>query len=344
MPDLQTMFNDSKDKIPAQRTLSNVIYNSAHIEHQKTLTAIDATNGDGVTTIPHREINRFVSISQAHSGDWCTVCTDGTPATTPRSDQTRTAMARRHGLCLKGAVEVIDELRASDDPKLKEEGFKHDYLGDHLCNTVLLGDKDKEAKSKSPLVSFNAGHVTDIVEPGGGPGGCDRLFEGKVVSPCVENPYQTGDMKGTKPPKIAHLYGFGNTEEKYRVQVYGCKERGRPRDGPLDHATGKGWVKKVEGEYDDCLKTGKGICRIVLIEAQGGVSPHTRASVRLQARRASAKGAIDRTRYGRARASPKSFYTHHIQRMSKAVVMEDAKHIRKQVNCHRQWLHYGAQA
>ena len=55
-------------------------------------------------------------------------------------------------------------------------------------HTVLLGDKDKVTKSTSPLVSYNSTHVTDIVEPGGGPGGSDRLFEAKVVSPCAHSP------------------------------------------------------------------------------------------------------------------------------------------------------------
>ena len=80
------------------------------------------------------------------------------------------------------------------------------------------------------------------------------------------------------------------------------------------------------------------------MESYGGISPHTRASIRYLSRRASAKGAIDRTKYGRTRVSPKSFYTHHTQRLVKAAVMEDAKNIRKQVNCHRQWLHHGAAA
>ena len=43
---------------------------------------------------------------------------------------------------------------------------------------------------------------------------------------------------------MGHRYGFGNTKEKYHVKVFGCKERGRPRDGPFDHSTGKGWVKQ----------------------------------------------------------------------------------------------------
>jgi hypothetical protein len=347
MPDLQRMFNDTKDKIPAQRTMSNVIYNSAHLKHLETTTAIDATNGEGVTTIPHRETNRFLSISQAHSGDWCTVRTDGSRATTPRSDQTRTAMARRHGLLLKDAVEVIDELRASDDPALKKVGYEHDYLGDHLCNTddrngrhhehnrawhaaiaavslhtVLLGDKDKEAKSKSPLVSFNAGHVADIVEPGGGPGGCDRLFEGKVVSPCVESPYQTGDMKGTKPPKIGHLYGFGNTEESYNIMILGNKRRG-PLGTPFDPDTGEGHVEHRDGHYADALKRGKKVIPLIA-EVFGGLAPHAARFLRQLSRVAAKHTTRDSTKYGR---SARSFSEHHGQRISHAIVMTDALNI-----------------
>ena len=29
----------------------------------------------------------------------------------------------------------------------------------------------------------------------------------------------------------------------------GCKERGLPRDGPMDHRTGKGWVAAKKGDY-----------------------------------------------------------------------------------------------
>ena len=47
-------------------------------------------------------------------------------------------------------------------------------------------------------------------------------------------------------------------------------------------------------------------------------------------RRASAKGAIDRTNYGRSRVSTKSYFTHHTQRISTAVVRYDAQNIREQ--------------
>ena len=115
---------------------------------------------------------------------------------------------------------------------------------------------------------------------------------------------------------MGYLYGCVKAEEKYRVKVFGCKERGRPRDGPLDHSTGKGWVKHVEGDYPDRHAKGSRL-DIILLESYGGASPHTRAIVRRYARHASAKGVTDRTKYGATRASPKSFYNHHMQRLVK---------------------------
>ena len=46
--------------------------------------------------------------------------------------------------------------------------------------------------------------------------------------------------------------------------------------------------------------------------------------------------------YGATRDSPKSFYSHHMQRLVKAAVVGDAENIRMQVNCHRLWLHHWA--
>jgi hypothetical protein len=59
-------------------------------------------------------------------------------------------------------------------------------------------NKDKVSKSTSPLVSYNSTHATDIVEPGGGPGGSDRLFEAKVVSPCTLAERQGAVTRGQK--------------------------------------------------------------------------------------------------------------------------------------------------
>ena len=41
---------------------------------------------------------------------------------------------------------------------------------------------------------------------------------------------------------LGHKFGFGNTLDQTLLKVLGCKERGHKSQGPLVHATGKGWV------------------------------------------------------------------------------------------------------
>ena len=49
-------------------------------------------------------------------------------------------------------------------------------------------------------------------------------------------------------------------------------------------------------------------------------------------------GAVDRTWYGSTRISPKSYFVHHTQRITKAAVMHDAKAILKQVVVLKEFL------
>ena len=49
------------------------------------------------------------------------------------------------------------------------------------------------------------------------------------------------------------------------------------------------------------------------------------------ARRASGAHAVDRTKYGSTRISTKSYLVHHVQQISKAEVIGDARAILKQV-------------
>ena len=113
-----------------------------------------------------------------------------------------------------------------------------------------------------------------------------------------------------------HLFAFGCTEEHLLYENLGCKPRGRPCDGPLKHATGKGWVKggvpwdKKGAAYRDATTKGHTV-KMAIVETLGGISPHTRAIYRRHARRATAKGARDSTKYGTTRISTRSFYTHH---------------------------------
>ena len=91
-----------------------------------------------------------------------------------------------------------------------------------------------------------------------------------------------------------------------------------------------GSVGLFKGQYADALSKGL-IVNAMVVEATGGIAPATLAVVRRLTRRSTGKGATDRTVYGSTRVSTKSFYSHHTQQMSKAVVMYDAKAIRVQI-------------
>ena len=127
--------------------------------------------------------------------------------------------------------------------------------------------------------------------------------------------------RGGNPASVGHLYGFGNTEEKYRVNILGCKARGnKATDRPFDHSTGAGWVAGRRGDYYDALVNKRSKVVPFIVESYGGIAPHSRAAIRRLARRATAKGARDRTIYGETRISTRSLYTHHAQRIVKNVV------------------------
>ena len=84
--------------------------------------------------------------------------------------------------------------------------------------------------------------------------------------------------------------------------------------------------------------------RWMLVESLGGIAPRARRQLYSLAARAEGRNAVDRTRYGSARNSPKSFFVHHSQHITKAAVMYDAMAIRKQVRSLRQRLCMAAHA
>ena len=98
-------------------------------------------------------------------------------------------------------------------------------------------------------------------------------------------------------------------------------ERGHPSQGFFDHQTGRGWVKKQKGCYDDALTTKRNVVDLVLHETiGGGFSPP--AVARMHRLRRAAKAGTDRTKYtARKRIS---YMAHHTQRISLAVVKADA--------------------
>ena len=86
------------------------------------------------------------------------------------------------------------------------------------------------------------------------------------------------------------------TEERLRLENLGCTERGHPCQGPLNHRTGRGWVRARRGLYDDALYVKCHVVDLVLHETiGGGFSPPAVAKINRLSR--SAASGIDRTRY-----------------------------------------------
>ena len=87
-----------------------------------------------------------------------------------------------------------------------------------------------------------------------------------------------------------------------QLLFFGCKERGRQVDGPLDHSTGKGWVKDhaygdgwvkknagwkwTGAQYYDAKWVKKAITRLVLVETLGGIAPPTKQFLHVFAKEA----------------------------------------------------------
>ena len=127
-------------------------------------------------------------------------------------------------------------------------------------------------------------------------------------------------------------FAFRSTEEKYRVQILGCRKRGHPSDKPLDHTTGYGRVDQFKGAYHDALFNKHSRVVPVIVEAgYGGITPHALAHFKHLSKRARGKGAKDRTRYGRLRLSLRDFFTHHTQQIAVAAAQYHAKCIRKSI-------------
>ena len=132
-------------------------------------------------------------------------------------------------------------------------------------------------------------------------------------------------MNGGTPTSVGHKYAFGNTEERVRLENLGCDERGHPSQGPLDHATGRGWVRGRRGLYYDALHVKRSAVEIVLHETfGGGFSPPAVAKLHRHAR--SAASGTDRTRYT-TRRKVRSFKSHHSQRISLGIVKADSRGI-----------------
>ena len=177
---------------------------------------------------------------------------------------------------------------------------------------------------------YNAGHVPELAHPGGSLWGTDALTEIKVPSPLtITHHAGRGNNDGdATAADVGHYYAFGSTEEPLRYMTLGCRQRGH-KDGPkFDAATGRGFVARHAGHYDDALKKNNQVT-VAVVESLGGISPPLHRQIKFQARRAGKKNARDGTRYSRVR--PVSYITHHTRMISASAVLTCAANTETQL-------------
>ena len=119
-------------------------------------------------------------------------------------------------------------------------------------------------------------------------------------------------LHGGTVADVGHLYAFGNTEERYRIKILGCKGKGTLGvDRPFNHTTKVGSVKERTGDYEDALRNKKALVIPMILEAFGGISPHSlhlSSGASRYGRKGRARATAPSTE-GRARAPSRSSYT-----------------------------------
>ena len=81
-----------------------------------------------------------------------------------------------------------------------------------------------------------------------------------------------------------------------------------------------------KGVYDAIHNKGNRVIPFIT-SPSGGIAPQGLAHLKLLARSSRLAGGRDGTPYGLARTSPRSFFTHHLQRISSALVRAAARDI-----------------
>ena len=214
-------------------------------------------------------------------------------------------------------------------------------------NGVCKGDKE----SPDTTAMYNDTHVTDIVEVGGEPHtGGDVCHEVKVKAVTTAgHSLGKGTLAGGGSPATnGHIFGFGCTYDKTLREVKGVEECGRPQDGPFDHVTGHGWVKRFGppapsptdpqrvmpgAQYYDAIHNKNNKVTLWLVEPTGAIHHEAVADLRRRARCAtSAPSARDGTKYGAGRHATRSYLTHHTQRIALAASRYEACHIIHVIN------------
>ena len=176
------------------------------------------------------------------------------------------------------------------------------------------------------------------------PGSCQRPLASPTAAPGRA---QAVDQPSQRPEKFSATLSTTTCTRPDVVRRRPSAETPAPAArlaGARASSPWKGGVKATKGHYHDAIVNKKLRVVLFLVEALGGICGRARRQCYALAERASGAGATDRTKYGKTRASPSSFYVHHTQQISKAAVMFDAAAIRKAIVSERQKLCMAAEA
>ena len=335
-----------------QRTLCAVINASAWLDALEDCHRFDADNAGAA--VPRREATRLISCSQAGAGAFLMRLPDATVrgSTIPSADF-RTLCQRRLGLytsCLTVALDACEQrgLPIAQHDRLGDKAINgHNATQRHneglaaiytaircastTANAVRMGDKGDgtpsgKAEAGRRHAHLNDGHIPDMYRVGPP----HILYEWKCYTPFKTSGAQgNGSLRhgGAASTTDGHSFAFGNTLEALRALVFGKKAMGQPNDPPLDRRTGQGRVDASPGHYDDALAKGN-IVHLLATESTGALSPDVIRLLRELAKTAQGTSGHDSTVYGLSRASPKSFFPHHLAAISSAIVCADARSIR----------------
>ena len=198
-------------------------------------------------------------------------------------------------------------------------------------DALRLGDRGDgspagKAEAKQRHNYLNADHIPDIYKLDSP----NILWELKCYSPFhLDVALGNGSQRcgGAASTADGHTFAFGNTLEHLICLVLGQSARGAPGEHALNRLNGEGRVDYKPGQYTDALTKGN-IVHLLAAESTGALSAAFVKLLKHLDRVAKTPGGHDHTVYGTGRASPRSFFRHHLAAISSAIKRADALSIR----------------
>ena len=194
------------------------------------------------------------------------------------------------------------------------------------------GSRASKAEAKQRHAWLNDGHIPDIYHLSPIP----SLIEFKCWTPhFAHGALGRGTTQGGGKPSTTDghlLVAQGNTAEKAIACVLGHPGRGQPGE-PWDRVNGTGYVAARDGDYADAIDVKRFPVRLFMSESYGTVSKASAKYIGWLYRDARKQRLPDTTVYGSHRASPRSFFVHHLTAISHAIVVAEALSIIAAARC-----------